>query len=132
VLDTQGISLEGLTIKDVIAVEEDGPTRAQVAMSTYILHCLQGKEKFLTNEWAHAIYGKPEDVKWPSPPKNQQPPPPIPILQDPARPLNPSQSTAVTAMLSSIYTNQVLVVQGPPGTGKVSIVDSYLSILANM
>jgi regulator of nonsense transcripts 1 len=49
-------------------------------------------------------------------------------LSDAAKRLNPSQQTAVNAMLSKSPKNVITIIQGPPGTGKTSVIAFYVQM----
>jgi hypothetical protein len=117
-LDVNGAVLDGVDFSSITTEGDSRLTHAELAIEGYILCILQDKDTLLNNPWSKSIYGKPDTVVWP--PLPSKPVYEVPeLLLDPDRPLNASQETVVSTMLSAPSKNQIMIVQGPPGTGKV-------------
>ncbi|KAI0303789.1 hypothetical protein B0F90DRAFT_1816054 [Multifurca ochricompacta] len=119
-------NLEGKVITSITSIGRDAPTMAESERSLYILRVLQGSLPLFENHWMRAIWFPSQPVNWPesfSPPHDSTP---IEIIEHPDPPLNTSQQSALTNMLSSSLDACITLVQGPPGTGKTTVIASYV------
>jgi hypothetical protein len=117
-------NLEGKRITSITTTGRDAPTQAELECSNAILSMLQGTLPLLDDHWMKAIWLPSEPVVWPfTPPPNA---PAIEIITHPKAPLNASQRSAITQMLSSSLDDNITLVQGPPGTGKTTIIATYV------
>ena len=117
-------NLEGKRITSITTTGRDGPTQAELDCSNAILSMLQGTLPLLDNHWMKAIWLPSEPVVWPF-----TPPPDVPaveIITHPKAPLNASQRSAITKMLSSSLNDNITLIQGPPGTGKTTAIATYV------
>lgn len=115
-------------ITSLTSVGRGTPTRAESERSLALLHILQGSLKLLDNHWMKAIWLLSDTVVWP---ESFSPPgpslvPPIEIVEHPDAPLNSSQRSAITHMLSLSLNDCISLIQGPPGTGKTTVIASYV------
>jgi regulator of nonsense transcripts 1 len=71
-----------------------------------------------------AIWLPSEPVIWPeSPPSNS---PTIEVITQPKAPVNSSQLSAITKMLSPSLDTKITLIHGPPGTGKTTVIATYV------
>ncbi len=73
-----------------------------------------------------AIWLPSDPVIWPESFSSSGSSPPIEIVEHPDAPLNSSQRSAVTNMLSFSLDDCITLVRGPPGTGKTTVIASYV------
>jgi hypothetical protein len=118
--------MEGKVITSITSVGRDLPTRAEMDRSLALLHILQGSLNLFDNHWMKAIWLPSDTIIWPESFSPSGSSPPIEIVEHPDAPLNPSQHTALTNMLSSSLDNCITLVQGPPGTGKTTVIATYV------
>jgi hypothetical protein len=123
-LDTEH-NVEGREIATLTSVGRGAPTRAESERSLAILRILQGTLPLLDNHWVKAIW-LPGTVTWPESFTTSNSSPPIEIVEHPDAPLNTSQHSALTHMLSPSLDDCITLVQGPPGTGKTTVIASYI------
>jgi hypothetical protein len=118
--------MEGKVITSITSVGRDLPTRAELDRSLSLLHILQGSLSLFDNHWMKAIWlpSDSESVDWPESFSSSTPP--VEIVEHPDAPLNPSQHSALTNMLSFSLDNCITLVQGPPGTGKTTVIATYV------
>ncbi|KAF8263895.1 P-loop containing nucleoside triphosphate hydrolase protein [Lactarius quietus] len=100
-------NVEGREIAALTSVGRGGPSRAESDRSRAVLRMLQGSLSLLDNHWSDSS-------------------PPIEIFEHPEAPLNASQRSARTHMLSPSLTDCITLIQGPPGTGKTTVIASYV------
>jgi|SRR5712672_1493501 len=115
-------NLDGKNIVSITTYGKDGPTRAEQDRNLSLLSMLQGTLTLFDNHWMKALWQPSQPVDWPdsfSSPDS----PTIEIKQHPDAPLNNSQMSAITSMLSS---SPISLVQGPPGTGKTTVIATYV------
>jgi hypothetical protein len=124
-MDTEH-NVEGRDITSVTSIGRAAPTRAESERSSALLRILQGSLKLLDNHWMKAIWLPSDTVVWPQSFSPSGSSPPIEIVEHPDAPLNPSQHSAVTHMLSSSLDDCISLIQGPPGTGKTTVIASYV------
>ena len=117
-------NLEGKRITSITTTGKDGPTQAELDCGNAILSMLQGTLPLLDDPWMKAIWLPSEPVDWPftPPPKS----PAIEIIMHPKAPLNTSQRSAITKMLSPSLDDNIALIQGPPGTGKTTTIATYV------
>ena len=116
--------MEGRSITSITTTGRDGPTQAELDRGNTILSVLQGTLSLLDNHWMKAIWQPSEPVVWPfTPPSNALA---MEIVTHPKAPLNESQRSAVTKMLSSSLDDAITLIQGPPGTGKTTAIATYV------
>lgn len=117
-------NLEGKRITSITTTGRDGPTQAELECSNAVLSMLQGTLPLLDDNWMKAIWLPSEPIVWPfTPPPNA---PAIEIITHPKAPLNTSQRSAITKMLSSSLDDNITLIQGPPGTGKTTAIATYV------
>lgn len=119
-------NLEGKNITSITSIGRDAPTRAELNHSLAILSVLQGTLPLFDNHWMKAIWLPSEPVIWPesfTPPSNA---PTIEVITQPKAPLNTSQHSAITKMLSPSLDTNITLIQGPPGTGKTTVIATYV------
>jgi AAA domain len=117
-------NLEDKHITSIITTGKDAPTQAELDCGDAILSMLQGTLPLLEDHWMKAIWLPSENVIWPfTPPPND---PAIEIITHPKAPVNASQHSAITKMLSSSPEDNITLVQGPPGTGKTTTIATYV------
>ena len=114
--------MEGKRVTSITSLGRDLPTKAESDRSLSILRILQGSLPLLDNHWIKAIWRPSEPVDWPSPSSSL----PVDIVEHPDAPLNSSQHSALTNMLSFSPENRITLVQGPPGTGKTTVIATYV------
>jgi AAA domain len=119
-------NLEEQLVTSITSFGRDGPTRAQSERHLAILRMLQGSLPLFSNPWMQAIWFPSQPVSWP---ESFSPPPDactIDIIEHPEAPLNDSQKSALTTMLSPASDTRITLVQGPPGTGKTTVIATYV------
>jgi superfamily I DNA and/or RNA helicase len=85
---------------------------------------LQGTLPLLDDDWMKAIWLPSEPVVWSfNPPPNA---PTIEIITHPKAPLNISQRSAITKMVSFSLDDNITLIQAPPGTGKTTVIATYV------
>ena len=87
---------------------------------------LQRTVPLLDDHWMKAIWLPDEPVIWP---KEFTPPPDSPtieVITHPNAPLNASQHSAITKMLSPSLDTNITLIHGPPGTGKTTVIATYV------
>lgn len=107
----------------------DSLTQAEVKRAEVVLLILQGQiaaEGKNFNPWIQKVFLDPGDefawpIEWADP---TVPPIKFNPKKNP-RPLNPSQTKAIKAMLSRSDDHRINIIQGPPGTGKTTVIASY-------
>lgn len=121
-----GHNLEGKEISSIISTGKEPPTQAESELGLAILSILQGTLSLLDNHWMKAIWFPSQPINWPesfsSPPDFHD----IEIQEHPDAPLNDSQHTAITKMLSPSLSTHLTLIQGPPGTGKTTVIATYV------
>ena len=118
-------NLEGKNVTSITSIGKGVPTPAELECGEAILSMLQGTIPLLDDHWMKAIWLPFELVNWP---KEFTPPPNSPTIEVITRsnaPLNPSQHSAITKMLSSSLDTNIMLIQGPPGTGKTTVIATY-------
>jgi primosomal protein N' len=119
-------NLEGKSITAITTFGKEAPTQAEADRWLSILSMLQGVLPLLDNHWMRAIWLPSQPVNWPEsftlPPDS----PAIEIQEHSDAPLNESQHTAITRMLSSSLDTRLTLVRGPPGTGKTTVIATYV------
>ncbi len=118
--------MEGKVIASITSIGRDLPTRAEMDRSQVILRVLQGSLPLFDNHWMKAIWLPSDSVVWPESFSSSSLPSPIEIVEHPDAPLNPSQHSALTNMLSFSLDNCITLVHGPPGTGKTTVIATYV------
>jgi len=116
--------LEGKSITSITSFGKEAPTRAESDRSLAILSMLQGTLPLLDNHWMRALWLPDQPVNWPDSFSPSPDSPAIEIQEHQDAPLNDSQHTALTSMLSSDA--PITLVQGPPGTGKTTVIATYV------
>jgi AAA domain len=116
-------NLEGKSIAKITTIGKEAPTRAEFNRGLAVLATLQGTLPFFDNHWIRALWLPNQPVNWPEPSSDSSI---IEIQEHSDAPLNDSQHTAVTRMLSSSPNTHLTLVQGPPGTGKTTVIASYV------
>lgn len=117
-------NLEGKHITSITTTGRDAPTQAELDCDNAILSMLQGKLPLLDVDWMKAIWLPSEPVVWSfTPPPNA---PAIEIITHPKAPLNTSQRSAISKMLSPSLDDNITLIQGPPGTGKTTTIATYV------
>ncbi|KAH9058403.1 P-loop containing nucleoside triphosphate hydrolase protein [Lactarius vividus] len=119
-------NMEGKVIASITSIGRDLPTMAEQDRSLSLLRVLQGSLPLLDNHWMKAIWLPSDSVVWPEHFSSSESAPPIEIVEHPDAPLNPSQHSALTNMLSFSLDNCITLVQGPPGTGKTTVIATYV------
>jgi hypothetical protein len=115
--------LEGKSIAKITTIGKEAPTRAEFNRGLAILATLQGTLHFFDNHWIRALWLPNQAVNRPEPSSDSSI---IEIQEHSDAPLNDSQRTAVTRMLSSSPNTHLTLVQGPPGTGKTTVISTYV------
>jgi hypothetical protein len=118
--------MEGKVVTSITSLGRDLPTMAEADRSLSILHILQGLLPLLDNHWIKAIWLPSDSVDWPESLSPSSSSLPIEIVEHPDAPLNSSQHSAITNMLSFSPENRITLVQGPPGTGKTTVIATYV------
>ncbi len=118
--------MEGKVITSITSIGRDLPTLAESDRSLSLLRILQGSLPLLDNHWMKAIWLPADSNIWPESFLSSSSSPPIEIVEHPDAPLNPSQHSAITNMLSFSLDNCLTLVQGPPGTGKTTVIATYV------
>ena len=121
-----GHNLEDKEITSITSIGKEPPTQAESEQALAILSILQGTLSLLDNHWMKAIWFPSQPVNWP---ESFSPPPDfydIEIQEHSDAPLNDSQHTAITKMLSPSLNTHLTLVQGPPGTGKTTVIATYV------
>jgi hypothetical protein len=109
-------------ITSVNSIGRDSFTRADLDLGHIILSMLQGTLCLLDNHWMKAIWLPSELESFTTPPEDIT----IEIMAHPNAPLNPSQHSATTKILSPSPDAKITLVQGPPGTGKTTVIATYV------
>ena len=120
-IDTEH-NIEDREIATLTSVGRGAPTRAESVRSLALLRILQGSLPLLDNHWMKVIW-LPGTVKWPESFTTSSP---VEIVEHPDAPLNDSQRSALTHMLSLSLSDCITLIQGPPGTGKTTVIASYI------
>jgi hypothetical protein len=123
-IDTEH-NVEGREIATLTSVGRGAPSRAESDRSLAILRILQGSLPLLDNHWVKAIW-LPGTVTWPESFTTSDSSPPAEIVEHPDAPLNASQRSALSHMLSYSLDDSITLIQGPPGTGKTTVIASYI------
>ena len=98
--------------------------QAELDCDNTILSMLQGQLPLLDGDWMKAIWLPSEPVVWSfTPPPDA---PAIEIISHPKAPLNTSQCSAISKMVSSSLDDNITLIQGPPGTGKTTVIATYV------
>ena len=119
-------NLEEKSVTSITFLGKQAPTQAESDCGLAILSMLQGTLPLFDSPWMRAIWLSPQPVNWPesfSPPPDS---PTIEIQEHSAAPINNSQHTALTKMLSPSLETLLTLVQGPPGTGKTTVIATYV------
>ncbi|KAF9496717.1 P-loop containing nucleoside triphosphate hydrolase protein [Pleurotus eryngii] len=121
-------SLNSRNVTNIVSVGRDGPTLAQRQRANTLLRILQGEVGLIDNNpWIQNIFFyNGSTLVWPPdwhPPSSKQAPSNCNLDR---LNLNPSQNTAIQAMLSTSSKDHIVVIQGPPGTGKTSVIANYV------
>ncbi len=116
--------LEGKSITSITSFGKEAPTRAESDRALAILSMLQGTLPLLDNHWMRALWLPSQPVNWPDSFSPSPDSPAIEIQEHQDAPLNNSQHTALTSMLSS--DTPITLVHGPPGTGKTTVIATYV------
>ncbi|KAH9058402.1 P-loop containing nucleoside triphosphate hydrolase protein [Lactarius vividus] len=104
-------------------------TRAELGRSLVLLRILQRSLPLSNNHWMKAIWLPSDSDMWPesfSASSSESESPPLEIVEHPDAPLNSSQRSAITNMLSLSLNDCITLIQGPPGTGKTTVIASYV------
>lgn len=123
-IDTEH-NVEGREISTLTSEGRGAPTRAESVRSLALLRILQGTLPLLDNHWMKAIW-LPGAVQWPESFTTSNSSSPVEIVEHPDAPLNDSQRSALTQMLSLSLSDCITLIQGPPGTGKTTVIASYI------
>lgn len=99
----------------VYTIGKEDLTSAETQRANIVLQCLKRTNTFTQQPFVQSIWLPAENPIWPS-----QKPRRTPSIHFTYRPLNASQTLAVTDILSD--RNPITVIQGPPGTGKTSVI----------
>lgn len=122
--------MEGKVVTSITSLGRDSPTVAESDRSRSILRILQGSLPLFDNHWIKAIWlpsdSQGQGVEWPESFSSSSSSLPVEIVEHPDAPLNSSQHSALTNMLSFSLENCVTLVQGPPGTGKTTVIATYV------
>ncbi|KAI9461671.1 P-loop containing nucleoside triphosphate hydrolase protein [Lactarius psammicola] len=118
--------VEGRAITSLTSTGRGAPTRAELDRSLVLLRILQRSLPLSDNHWMKAIWLPSDPVTWPESFTSSSPSPPIDVVEHPDAPLNSSQRSALTHMLSLSLNDCITLVQGPPGTGKTTVIASYV------
>ncbi|KAF7424522.1 hypothetical protein PC9H_009829 [Pleurotus ostreatus] len=121
-------SLNSRNITNIVSVGRDEPTLAQRQRANTLLRILQGEVGLIDNNpWIQNIFFyNGSALVWPPdwhPPSSKQAPSNCNLDR---LNLNPSQNTAIQAMLSTSSKDHIVIIQGPPGTGKTSVIANYV------
>ena len=117
-------NLEGKRITSITTTGRDALTQAELDCGNAILSMLQGTLPLLEDDWMKAIWLPSEPVVWTfTPPPDA---PAIEVITHPKAPLNISQRSAITKMVSSSLEDNITLIQGPPGTGKTTAIATYV------
>ena len=117
-------NLEGKRINSITTMGRDAPTQAELDCDNAILSMLQGKLPLLDDDWMKAIWLPSEPVVWSfTPPRDA---PAVEIITHPKAPLNTSQRSAISKMVSSSHDDNITLIKGPPGTGKTTVIATYV------
>ncbi|KAH9178234.1 P-loop containing nucleoside triphosphate hydrolase protein [Lactarius sanguifluus] len=105
-------------------------TRAELGRSLVLLRILQRALPLSNNHWMKAIWLPSDSDMWPesfsASGSESESSPPLEIVEHPDAPLNSSQRSAITHMLSLSLNDCITLIQGPPGTGKTTVIASYV------
>lgn len=115
--------------RDITFLPSDGrgaPSRAELDRGLALLRILQGSLALLDNHWVKAIWLPSDTVVWPESFSPSGSSTPIEIVEHPDAPLNSSQRSAVSHMLSFSPDDHITLIHGPPGTGKTTVIASYV------
>lgn len=120
-IDTEH-NMEGKVITSITSIGRELPTMAESDRSLSLLRVLQGSLPLMDNHWMKAIWLPSDSDIWPESFSSSTSSPPIEIVDHPDAPLNSSQHSALTNMLSFSLDDCITLVQGPPGTDRKSVV----------
>lgn len=111
----------------VTTVGKQQPTQAEELKRSVIMKVLQNRVSLFDHPLAERIwFPKPlQPVDIPASPSEAAP---ISIVF-PMRQLNPSQTSAVRAILSDTEDDAVVLIHGPPGTGKTTVIAAAVTSL---
>src|SRR5579863_9214707 len=125
--ESRGCRLGGNSkpITTITTYGKEAPTPAESDCGHIILATLQGTLALFDNHWIRALWLFNQPVNWPQSFSSLSSPPIIEIKEHSDAPLNNSQHTAVTRMLSSSLNTCLTLIQGPPGTGKTTVIATY-------
>jgi len=119
-------NLEGKSVTSITFFGKQAPSRAESDCGLAILSMLQGTLPLFDSPWMKAIWLSSQPVDWPECFSPRPDSPAIEIKEHPAAPLNSSQHTALTKMLSPSLETLLTLIQGPPGTGKTTVIATYV------
>jgi regulator of nonsense transcripts 1 len=120
-----GHNLEGKEITSINSTGKEPPTQAESELGLAILSILQGTLNLLDNHWMKAIWFPSQPVNWPESFSSTDFYN-VEIQEHPDAPLNDSQHSAITKMLSPSLSTHLTLIQGPPGTGKTTVIATYV------
>lgn len=119
-------NLEGKSVTSITFFGKQAPTRAESDCGLAILSMLQGTLPLFDSPWMKAIWISSQPADWPELFSPHPDSPTIEIQEHPSAPINNSQHTALTKMLSSSLETRLALIQGPPGTGKTTVIGTYV------
>ena len=112
-------TFQGRDVYSIVTVGKESLTSAEGRRESIILDALRGHNKLLSLPFVQFIWQLGDQPNWLTccPPVRSQLPDTPPFAR-----LNPSQQTAVQAIVSEASADRLVLIQGPPGTGKTSVI----------
>jgi primosomal protein N' len=112
-------SFEGRSVRSIVTVGKESLTTAEGQREKIVLDAFRESNSLLSMPFVRLIWLPLEQPDWLTTPR--LPRPKLPVIAQTER-LNPSQQTAVQAIVSEASSDRFVLIQGPPGTGKTTVI----------
>lgn len=110
---------QGNSVRSIVTVGKESLTTAEGRRERIVLDAFRGSNSLLSMPFVRLIWLPSEQPDWLTTPR--LPRPKLPVTPQTEH-LNPSQQTAVQAIISEAASDRFVLIQGPPGTGKTSVI----------